>query len=250
MDYQIYHADCFDVFPDIPDHSVDFILCDPPFGITARNKWDVALPFDRLWPEYWRIAKENACIAIFADGIFTSRLVLSQEKYWRYNWVWDKVLSTGFLNANRMPLRTHEDICIFYRKLPTYNPQKTPGRQNHSKGTKPIENTSSNYGAYNPVDNRELLGNMKHPTSILSFSKVHPSKALHPTEKPVALLEYLINTYSNPGDLILDNCMGVGSTGLACLNTGRRFIGIEKEEKYFDIAKGRLEQFYESRLAS
>lgn len=237
-EYTLYHADCFDVFPSIPDHAVDMILCDMPYGRT-NNAWDAPLPLDALWAAYTRIAKPNACIALFADGLFMAKLMLSQQKLWKYNLVWDKVLTNGFLNANRQPLRQHEEICIFYRQQPVYHPQKTVGAISHSKGKE--KNTgNSNYNHYNFCDNTQAHGNMKHPTSILRFSKPHPATCVHPTEKPVLLLEHLIKTYTNEGALVLDHCMGSGSTGVACIKTQRQFMGIEKEESYFTLATQRI----------
>ena len=174
------------------------------------------------------------------QGLFSAELMLSNKKIYRYSLVWDKVLTSGFLNANRMPLRSHEDVLVFYKKLPSYNPQKTLGKKNHSKGVKK-ENENNNYGEFGFVDNSEKLGDMKHPKSIITFSKPHPSVSVHPTQKPVALLEYLIKTYTNEGETVLDNCMGSGTTGVACLNTDRNFIGIELDDKYFEIAKERIE---------
>lgn len=233
-------GDCLELMKDIPDKSVDMILCDLPYGVTA-NKLDIVIPFDRLWEQYNRIIKDNGAIALFGQGIFYIDLVNSNRKMFKYDLVWNKVLTSGFLNANRMPLRQHEQIAIFYKRQPIYNPQKTMGSKNHSKG-KPKYNENNNYGKYDFVDNTELLGDMKNPTSILTFSKPHPSKALHRTEKPIELLEYLIKTYTNENDLVLDNCMGSGTTGVACVNTNRNFIGIELDEKYFNIAKRRIEQ--------
>lgn len=232
-------GDCLELMKEIPDKSIDMVLCDLPYG-TTKNKWDSVIPFEQLWKQYNRIIKDNGAIVLFADGLFMCNLILSNVKIWRYNLVWDKVLSSGFLNANKMPLRRTEELCIFYKKLPTYNPQKTKGKPNHSKG-KPKVNENNNYGDFNFVDNLEKLGDLKHPTSLLTFSKTHPSKMKHPTEKPVALLEYLIKTYTIENETVLDNCMGSGSTGVACVNTNRNFIGIELDEKYFEIAKSRIE---------
>ena len=159
----------------------------------------------------------------------------------RYDLTWDKQLASGFLNANRMPLRVHEDILVFYSKQPTYNPQKVKGSKSHSRG-KMTSSTNNNYGAHLKIDNSELLGEMKHPTTIVSFQKPHPSKSIHPTQKPVALYQYLVRTYTNEGDLVLDISAGSFTTGVACLNTGRNFIGIEKEEKYFLIGADRMEK--------
>ena len=235
---QLFHGDCLDLMKDFPDGSVDMILCDLPYGTTA-NKWDVVLPFENLWSQYRRVIKETGAIVLFSDGMFMARLMTSNPAMWRYNLVWDKVLPSGFLNANRAPLRRHEMACVFYKKAPMYNPQKTIGAKNHSRGKKK-GCVNSNYGKFDFVDNAEKNGNLKFPTSILTFSKPHPSTAVHPTQKPVPLCEYLIKTYTNPGEVVLDNCMGSGSTGVACVNTGRKFIGIEKEEKYFHIAEERI----------
>ena len=238
-DVKLYQGDCLELMKDITSESIDMILCDLPYG-TTRNRWDVVIPFADLWEQYCRIIKRNGAILLFSDGLFTSHLVLSNAKMWRYNLVWDKVLSSGFLNANKMPLRRHELISVFYKKPPTYNPQKTVGKQNHGKGSKK-DCENNNYGNYGFADNRDVLGNLKHPTSILTFPKPHPSISVHPTQKPVELLEYLVKTYTNYGDIVLDNCMGCGSTGIACVNTGRRFIGMELDEQYFDTASNRIE---------
>ena len=237
----LINADCFDIFPSIDCSSVDMILCDPPYGRTQNNK-DICLPVDKLWKQYERIIKPNGCIALFADGMFMADLMQSNRKLWRYNLVWDKCLTTGFLNAKRMPLRQTEEICIFYKKLPTYNPQFSEREPLHGKGTayKFTEIVNNNYGKYHATEDLRKGSTEKYPTSILKFPKPHPSVAKHPTEKSVPLLEYLIKTYTNYGDLVLDNCMGSGTTGIAALNTGRRFIGIEKDEKYYKIACDRI----------
>lgn len=227
-----------EVMKSVPDRSIDMILCDLPYGIT-HNHWDSVIPIDKLWEQYKRIIKTNGVIALFADGIFMAKLMLSNEKMWKYNLIWNKVLPSGFLNANRQPLRSHEEIVIFYNKQPTYNPQKTIGNPNHGKG-KGKSSTNNNYNKYNFQDNKQSLGNMKHPKSILTFPKEHPSKMVHPTQKSVQLCEYLIKTYTNEGETVLDNCMGSGTTGIACRNTGRKFIGIELEENYFRIAEARI----------
>ena len=235
----LQHGDCLELMQQIPDGSVDMVLCDLPYGVT-NNKWDTVLPLEQLWKHYRRIVKPNGAICLFADGMFMAMLMLSAPKLWRYNLVWDKVLSTGFLNANRRPLRSHEEVCVFYQKQPIYNPQKTVGAKSHSMG-KPKECANNNYKKHGFLDNSDIHGNMKFPTSILRYQKPHASKAVHPTEKPVALCEWLIKTYTNPGETVLDNCMGSGSTGVACVNTGRQFIGMELDEGYFQIAKERIE---------
>lgn len=235
---KLYNGDCLEIMNNIEDKSIDMILCDLPYGRT-QNRWDTIIPFDELWKHYNRIIKDNGCIALFADGLFMADLMISNRKNWRYNLIWDKVLKSGFLNANKQPLRQHEEICIFYKKPPTYNPQKIKGNPNHSKG-KPKDCSNNNYGSYNFLDNQEKLGDMKHPTSILRFSKPHPSVMKHPTEKSQECCEWLIRSYTNEDDLILDNCMGSGTTGVAAKNTNRKFIGIELDNTYFNIAESRI----------
>ena len=222
----------------IPDGSVDMILCDLPYG-TTRNEWDSVIPLDKLWAQYNRIIKSNGAIVLTAQDKFTARLMMSNEEMHRYNLIWDKILSSGFLNANKMPLRSHEDILVFYKSSPTYNPQKNRGRQNHSKGigTAGINN---NYGHFEIVDNREKLGDMKHPKSIITFSKPHPSVTSHPTQKPVELFKYLIKTYTNEGETVLDNCMGSGTTAVACLDTKRNYMGFELDETYYKKSLERI----------
>lgn len=231
-------GNCLDIMPKIKDNSVDMILCDLPYGRT-RNSWDSIIPFEELWSNYKRIIKSNGVIALFADGMFMADLMVSNRKMWKYNIVWDKVLVSGFLNANKQPLRSHEEIVIFYNKQPTYNPQKIKGKPNHSKGSSQ-KNTNNNYGKFEIVDNKEELGDMKHPRSIWTFQKPHPSKMVHPTEKPLDCIECLIKTYTNEGDLVLDNTMGSGTTCLGAKLLNRDFIGIELEEKFFDIAVSRI----------
>lgn len=236
---ELFHGNCLDLMKNIPKKSIDLILCDLPYGVT-RNRWDRNIPLEPLWEEYKRIIKDNGAIVLFSQGMFTAQLLNSNPKMWRYNLVWDKVLPSGFLNANRRPLSSHEDICVFYKKLPTYNPQKIIGNKNHSKGKSKV-NANNNYGDFNFVDNSELLGEMKMPKSILTFPKPHPSTAVHPTQKPTELLEWIIKTYTDEDDMVLDNCMGSGSTGVAALKLNRSFIGMELEDKYFNIAKERIE---------
>ena len=236
---KLYQGDCLEVMKQIDDKSLDLILCDLPYGTTAC-KWDAIIPFEPLWEQYKRIIKDKGGVVLTASQPFTSKLVMSNIEMFKYDLTWDKQLTTGFLNANRMPLRSHEDILVFYSKQPTYNPQKVKGEKNHSKG-KMTSNINNDYGKFGKVDNSELLGEMKHPKSIISFEKPHPSKSIHPTQKPVALFEYLIKTYTNEGDLVLDNCIGSGTTACAAINTGRNFIGIEKDPEYFDIACKRIE---------
>ena len=237
----LLYGDCLEKMRDIPDSSIDLILCDLPYGVT-QNKKDVCIPFEPLWEEYNRIAKENAAILLFGQGEFYVDLVNSNRKQFRYDLIWDKELTTGFLNAKRMPLRRHEQIAVFYRKLPKYNPQFLQGKPSHSRGVayKHKVPKNENYGEFYPVDDERSGSPEKYPTSIITFAKPHPSVAKHRTEKPVDLLNWLIRTYTNEGDVVLDNCMGSGSTGVACVDTNRRFIGIELDELCFDIAKLRI----------
>lgn len=240
-DIKLYNADCLEIMKSIPDKSIDLVLCDLPYGVT-QNKNDIVIPFQPLWEQYERVIKDNGAILLFCQGTFYIDLVNSNRKLFRYDLVWDKKLTSGFLNANRMPLRQHEQIAVFYKKLPTYNPQFTIGSPLHSKGinykNKDIKN--QNYGQFKVTDDLRAGSTEKYPTSILSFAKPHPSVTQHRTEKPVELLEYLIRTYTNENDTVMDNCMGSGSTGIACVNTNRNFIGIEIDKKYFDIASSRI----------
>lgn len=226
---------------EIPDGFIDMILSDLPFGQTARNKWDTVIPFDRLWRQYDRIVKKSGAIVLFANGMFTADLMKSKPKLWRYNLIWQKTQPTGFLNAKRMPLRSHEDICVFYKRLPTYNPQKTKGHERKISSAKHKANSkkTTNYGEYglSTYDSTE-----RYPRSVITFSKDSQKSALHPTQKPIALLEYLIRTYTNEGDIVLDNCMGSGSTCVAAINTNREYIGFELDRGYFEIAKSRIQE--------
>lgn len=238
-------GDCIELMQTIPNGSVDMVLCDLPYGVT-QNKSDIVIPFDVLWEQYNRIIKDNGAIILFAQGNFYIDLVNSNRRMFRYDLVWDKGLVSGFLNANRMPLRQHEQLAVFYKKLPTYNPQMTKGKPLHSKGVnyKISDIVNNNYGKFVPKDDSRAGCTEKYPTSIVRFKKSHPSVCLHETEKPVALCEWLIKTYTNKDDTVLDNCMGSGTTGVACVNTDRKFIGIEKDEKYFALAKNRIEEAY------
>ena len=231
----------------IPSGSLDMIACDLPYGVT-QNKLDIVIPFEPLWNEYKRIIKERGCIALFGQGVFFVELVQSNRKMFRYDLVWDKVLTTGFLNAGRMPLRQHEQIAIFYKKLPEYHPQFTEGKPLHSKGVSYMEkeHKNNNYGQFHMTDDTRKGSTEKYPTSIIRVPKPHPSIALHRTEKPVELLKWLILTYTGIGDTVMDNCMGVGGCGVACAETGRRFIGIEKDPESFETANGRIEEAYKN----
>lgn len=234
VDY-IECGDGLHLMKEIHDASVDMILCDLPYG-TTRNKWDSVIDFDELWTAYKRIIKDNGAIVLFCDGMFTANLLTSNPGMWRYNLVWDKQRGCDFLNANVKPLKCHEDIAVFYKKKPVYN--KIPW---YSTPYKPIKNgsLSSNYGDRNEAWSESPDG-ARNPLTILSFARDGNRK--HPTQKPIALLEYLIKTYTNRGGLVLDNCMGSGSTCIAAVNTDRHYIGFEIEPKYFDIACERLDE--------
>lgn len=239
----LYKGDCLVEMDKIEDKSVDLILCDLPYGVT-QNKKDVTIPFEPLWKHYNRVIKDNGAILLFCQGVFYVKLVESNLKMYRYDLIWDKGLISGFLNANRMPLRQHEQIAVFYKKLPTYNPQFKKGKPLHSKGKKYLnsEFKNNNYGNFKMTSDDRSGSTDKYPTSIMRINKPHPSVTLHPTEKPVELLEYLIKTYSNDGDVVLDNCMGSGSTGVACVNTNRKFIGIELDDKYYQLGEDRIKE--------
>jgi site-specific DNA-methyltransferase (adenine-specific) len=240
-----YLGDCLEVMKSIPDKYIDMILCDLPYGVT-KNKWDSVINLELLWEQYNRITKENSPIILFGQDKFTAKLMLSNEKIHRYNLIWDKGnRGSGFLNAKRMPLRNHEDIIVFYKKLPIYNPQFTEGEPLHGMGTKYKDGNlgNNNYGKFdshkNPSANRKG-DTKKYPKSILSFDRPHPP--IHPTQKSQELCEYLIKTYSNEDNIILDNCAGCGTTGLAAKNTKRNFILIENNPMYYDMCVDRLNQ--------
>lgn len=239
----LYNDNCLNVMPSIEDKSIDMICCDLPYGAT-QNKDDIVIPFKPLWEQYERIIKDNGVIVLFGQGLFYVDLVNSNRKLFRYDLVWDKVLTSGFLNARRMPLRQHEQIAIFYKKLPTYNPQFTEGKPLHGKGTsyKNKELKNQNYGYFEATDDLRKGSTEKYPTSILKFAKPHPSIAKHRTEKSIECLEWLIKTYTNEGETVLDNCMGAGSCGIACQKCNRNFIGIELDTHYFEIASRRINE--------
>jgi len=224
----------------IPDRSIDLILCDLPYGITVC-KWDIVVPFEPLWSQYNRIAKENAAIVLFSCEPFTSALITSNQKSFRYHWIWNKGRGNNFAHAQRMPMKSHEEICVFYKKQPIYNPQwwySKPYKALNSVRNRPSEMLGSGrINEYNFKNGSE--DGRRYPLSILNFSR--DTNGLHPTQKPVALLEYLIKTYTNDGEVVLDNCFGSGSTLVAAINTNRNYIGFELESKYYNIASERLD---------
>jgi len=233
---QIICGDCLEVMPLLPDKSIDMILCDLPYGTTAC-KWDVIIPFEPLWEQYERIIKDNGAIVLFGNEPFSSYLRISNIKFYRYDWLWEKEQGTGNLNVNKMPLKKTENILVFYKKLPTYNPQMTKGSAYTIKRN---YNDNEIFGKTSTKDGYVTKNTgMRYPTNLIKFNRELQNR-FHPTQKPVALCEYLIKTYTLPGEVVLDNCIGSGTTAIAALNTGRFFIGIEKEEKYVEIARKRI----------
>ena len=243
---QLIQGDCLEVMNDIPDKSVDMILADLPYGTTAC-KWDTIIPFEPLWEQYKRIIKDNGAVVLTASQPFTSALVMSNPQMFKYEWIWEKPNGTNFISVNFQPFRVHESVLVFGNGSITYvkdkslnmkyNPQKVLGKPYVAKTgeseRRSVHRAGSGMGGYETVNTGD-----RHPRTVFRFNS---DKGLHPTQKPVALFEYLIKTYTNEDDIVLDNCMGSGSTGVAAKNTNRSFIGIELDEKYFEIAKNRVE---------
>lgn len=242
---QILEGDCLELMKNIPDNSIDMILADLPFGVT-QNKKDIIISFDPLWKQYERIIKDNGAIVLFGQGKFSIKLILSNEKLYRYTIIWDKILPSGFLNANRQPLRSHEDILVFYKKQPVYNPQKYKGKPSHSKGVSK-KSANNNYGDFDFVDNKDIHGEWKFPKSIVQFKKPHPSTTIHPTQKPVELIKYFIKTYTNEGDIVLDNVAGSMTTAIGCIDTNRKYICMEKDTEMVEKGKQRVEKHLRSK---
>ncbi|MGI6079013.1 MAG: DNA-methyltransferase [Fastidiosipilaceae bacterium] len=236
---QIIHGDCLEVMKELPEKSVDMILCDLPYGITACA-WDVIIPFEPLWEQYERVIKDNGAIVLFSSQPFTSLLVMSNPKMFKYEWIWEKDAGSNFVTVKYQPMKEHENILVFGKNKLNYYPIM----QERIGGRKGKETTTINSGGKDSVyGTREGIGKLKvnklrNPRSIQRFNR---ERGLHPTQKPVKLMEYLINTYTKENEVILDNCIGSGTTAIACINTGRNFIGIEKEEKYVRIAQKRIE---------
>ena len=250
---KIYNEDCLEGMKKIDDKSIDMIFCDLPYGVTAKNKWDSIISPELLWEQYERIIKDNGAIILFGQDKFTAKMMLLNEKLHRYNLIWEKTTPTGFLNAKRMPMRTHEDIMIFYKNLPTYNPQKTMGHKRKVSTAEHKRNSTKtlDYGEHNlqTYDSTE-----RYPTSILKFSTDKQKCSIHPTQKPIELCRYIIRTYTNKGDLILDNCCGSGSIPLSAKLENRNYIGMDngicekKNSKYdswfwADVATDRIENY-------
>ena len=249
---KIYNMNCLEGMQKIEDKSVDMILCDLPYGTTAC-KWDTIIPFEPMWEQLNRIIKPNGAICLFGSEPFSSALRMSNIKNYRYDWIWHKNLSGSFATAKKMPMKYHENISVFYKKLPTYNPQFQPYAESVGKRFKDGEmvnrkkefNNSTNslqgglsFEGTQPIDTKRG----KYPESVQFFKSEHTAngKRLHPTQKPVNLLEYLIKTYTNEGETVLDNCIGSGTTAIACMNTKRNYIGFELNKEYFDIAEKRI----------
>ena len=244
MEYKLYNGNCLEIMKDIPDNSIDMVLCDLPYGTTAC-KWDNVIPFEPLWEQYNRIIKSNGAICLFGSEPFSSALRMSNIKDYKYDWIWRKPRGTGHLNAKKQPLRDAENICVFYKKQCFYNPQFAKGEPYSAlkggKTSKISEKGQTTYGTFmNGAEYRNDNNGFRYPKQIIEFGVVERG-TVHPTQKPVALLEYLIKTYTNEGETVLDNCMGSGSTGVACQNTNRNFVGIELDEHYFEVAKKRIE---------
>ncbi|MCR5065129.1 MAG: site-specific DNA-methyltransferase [Bacteroidales bacterium] len=243
----IYNEDCLEGMKRIPDGSVDAIICDLPYGVLNKQSegggWDSIIPFEPLWEQYLRVAKPNAAIVLFAQGMFTAKLMMSNPAMWRYNLIWKKGdRASGFLNANKMPMRNHEDICVFYDKMPTYNPQMRKGLPNHTRGHGGGKMKNGCYGKFDPWGASKIITNEKFPLSIIDIDKGHDKESwIHPTQKPVDLLRYLVLTYSNSGGVILDNCMGSGTTAIACMKEHRHFIGFELDKTYYEKACARID---------
>lgn len=245
IENRIFNEDCLDFMPKIESKKIDMIICDLPYNVT-KNKWDVAIPFDQLWANYMRIIKDNGCIALFGINPFSSLLITSNIKMYKYDIVWEKTTPTGFLNAKKMPLRCHENIHIFYKNTPKYNPQKTYGHERKVSLSEHKINCvkTSNYGDHKlkSYDSTE-----RYPRDVIKFKTDKQIENLHPTQKPVKLLEWLIKSYTDENMIVLDNCIGSGSTAIAALNTNRKYIGIEKDENYYNIACNRISKHLEDK---
>lgn len=242
---KIYNEDCLEGMKRIDDDSVDAIITDLPYGVlnadSEGGSWDSIIPLEPMWEQFKRVTKPNAAIVLFCQGMFTAKLMMSQPKMWRYNLIWDKGRVNGFLNAKRMPMRQHEDMAVFYQALPTYNPQMLkcqPHQRNHGQGSLG-KVTNRCYGNFTPSP--QEISDEKYPASIVYFPKGHDEESwLHPTQKPVDLLRYLVLTYTNPNDVVLDATIGSGTTAIACIKEHRHFVGFELNKEYFDRAVKRI----------
>jgi len=239
---KIYHGDCLELMPEIVSGSIDMILCDLPYG-TTQCKWDTIIPFDKLWEQYERIIKPNGAIVLTASNPFTAALIMSNPKLFRYEWIWEKQKATRFLDCKKRPLQAHENIAVFYKKHPTYNPQKVQGKP-FDKGYRRTNADKTQAEIYGTFKGARIVNEsgMRFPRTVLKFNTAEGDGKFHPTQKPVALFEYMIRTYTNEGDLVLDNCVGGGTTPVACENTNRKWIAMEKKQEYFDTSTKRIEK--------
>ena len=242
---KLFQGDCLEIMKNITDKSVDMILCDLPYGTTSCA-WDIVIPFEPLWEQYNRVIKENGAIVLFSNQPFTTDLINSNRKMWKYEIVWKKNTCTGSLLAKKRPMKQYETLEVFYNKQPTYNPQKIKRTEEELKrlSKKSVKTSGTDIQTYGGMTLNRYENLYKMPSNVIEFDAVFnrsKEKTPHPTQKPVAWLEYLINTYTNENEIVLDNCMGSGSTGVACKNLNRKFIGIELNEEYFNIAKERIE---------
>jgi DNA modification methylase len=234
--------DCLEGMKYIEDKSIDMILCDLPYG-TTKCKWDSIIDLEELWKQYNRIIKDNGAIVLTSDEPFTTILIHSNLKMFRYKWIWDKVKPNGFLNAKKMPLKRYEEICVFYKALPTYNPKMEKGKMRNKKAYN--KNAGSGEMVYGKFENLDNWSDEKYPTNIIEISNASQKDKFHPTQKPVQLFEYLIKTYTNEGDIVLDNCIGSGTTAIASINTNRKYIGFELEKEYYEASLERIKNHYE-----
>lgn len=243
--------DCLDGMKEINDKSIDMILCDLPYGATAC-KWDTIIPFEPLWEQYERIIKDNGVIVLTASQPFTSKLIMSNIKLFRYEWIWSKTIATNFMFAKKQPLKKHENIVVFYKKQPKYNPQMEKGKPYTDKRTNRYKDKTGckresiadlmNQQSKKPINNKGF----RYPSTVQLFSNKNHGN-VHPTQKPVELFEYLIRTYTNENELVLDNCIGSGTTAIACINTNRNYIGFELDENYYNIAQSRINEILENK---
>lgn len=241
MSIDLFHGDCLDLLPTLPDGAIDMVLADPPYG-TTQCKWDSVIDLAAMWRELERVCKPNAAIVMTAAQPFTAQLVCSNIGMFKYEIIWEKGNATGFLNAKKQPLRAHESVLVFYRQQPTYNPQMTSGHARKTSKRKTVN--SECYGK--ALSLTEYDSTERYPRSVQFFSSDKQRGSYHATQKPVALMEWLIRSFSNPADVVLDFCMGSGTTGVACLNTGRDFIGMEMDAGIFNVAVSRLTEAKEA----
>jgi len=235
----LYNDDCLCILPTLPDHSVDLILVDPPYG-TTKCKWDVVIPFDQLWQQYQRLIKDDGAVIIFASEPFASKLRVSNLEWYKYDLYWKKEKPTNFMNLKKRPGKLTENICVFYKNQPTYNPQMVKHEGKLVKNSPKAKFNSEVSSKWDRQITPYVDTGYRYPGDILEFRREKLGSTLHPTQKPLSLVEYLVKTYSNPGDLVLDSCMGSGTTGVACRNLNRDFIGIELDKSYYNIAKDRI----------